>query len=51
MICKYCGVEHPPDEICNPHYCIARLGEQVERQQAEITRLTAERDSLGHEPK
>ena len=31
--CEYCGAEHPPDQIANPHYCIARLGEQLEREE------------------
>lgn len=31
--CKDCGREHPPDQIANPHYCIARLGEQLEREE------------------
>lgn len=33
MTCEYCGTEHPPQQIANPHYCIARLGEQLEREE------------------
>ena len=39
MICEYCGVEHPQDHIADPHYCIARLQERVERQDARIKEL------------
>ena len=41
MICKYCDTEHPKDEIANPHYCIARLSERVERLEEERDRLKA----------
>lgn len=29
--CKYCGTIHPEGEIANPHYCIARLDEMLEK--------------------
>ena len=31
MTCKQCGQVHPPDQIANPHYCLARLQERVEK--------------------
>ena len=27
--CKYCNTPHPEDQIANPHYCIARMGEEI----------------------
>ena len=42
MICEYCQTEHPPDQIANPHYCIARLNEKVEV----VDRLKAENKAL-----
>ena len=30
-ICEYCGTGHPPDQVANPHYCIARLIEESDR--------------------
>jgi len=29
MKCEYCETEHPENEIANPHYCIARMAEQI----------------------
>ena len=31
MICKYCDTEHPEDQVANPHYCISRLQEDLEK--------------------
>jgi hypothetical protein len=31
MICKYCYTEHPEDQVANPHYCISRLQEDLEK--------------------
>jgi len=39
MICKNCGWEHPEDQIANPHYCIARMGEQIDAMEREIFAL------------
>ena len=41
MICKYCGIQHPPNEIANPHYCIARMEERVDKLEAAL----AEKDA------
>ena len=41
MKCKHCGNEHAPD----PHYCIARMGEQIE---ALEENLAAALDSINH---
>lgn len=46
MICKYCQTEHPPDQIANPHYCIARLEEQIEERDREIAGLNTKLNSL-----
>lgn len=53
MICEYCEHEHPEDQIANPHYCVARLQEDLENARAtyddfykEFKRLIAERDRL-----
>jgi len=37
--CKHCGTVHPDSEIANPHYCIARLQEQLEEREGEIEDL------------
>jgi predicted nucleic acid-binding Zn-ribbon protein len=29
--CEYCETVHPDDQASNPHYCIARLSERVEK--------------------
>lgn len=31
MPCKDCGAVHPRTEMHNPHYCIARMSEEIER--------------------
>jgi hypothetical protein len=31
MKCKDCNTEHPSDEIANPHYCIARMEERIDK--------------------
>jgi septal ring factor EnvC (AmiA/AmiB activator) len=31
MICRNCDLEHPKDQITNPHYCIARMQERIEK--------------------
>ena len=31
MICRNCRTEHPSDQAGNPHYCVARLTEEVDR--------------------
>jgi hypothetical protein len=31
MKCKYCDTEHPKEETANPHYCIARMGETIDK--------------------
>jgi hypothetical protein len=49
MICEHCNTEHPASEIANPHYCIARLEEQLEKKDIEIdtlSRTVAERDTV-----
>jgi len=38
--CEYCETVHPDNQASNPHYCIARLSERVEKYEAAL----AERD-------
>jgi len=34
--CEYCKTVHPEDQIANPHYCIARMGEKIGRLEAAL---------------
>jgi len=49
MKCKDCNTEHPDSEIANPHYCIARMGEIIDKcveQDKQIATLIAENKRL-----
>ena len=41
MICRDCGLEHPPDNIANPYWCIARMGERIEKLEAKLAGIKA----------
>ena len=42
MTCEYCGTEHPPQQIANPHYCIEMLFWELDIAQERIKELEAE---------
>jgi hypothetical protein len=46
MKCEYCQHEHPENEIANPHYCIARLTEDLEKMQEESQGILAAKDAV-----
>ena len=39
MTCEYCGTEHPPQQIANPHYCIEMLLWELDIAQERIKEL------------
>jgi hypothetical protein len=41
MICRDCDLEHPKDQIANPHYCIARMDERIEKLEARLASIKA----------
>lgn len=48
MICKNCNTEHPKAEIANPHYCISRLEEALDKMElnsAQLRRASSEKDA------
>ena len=46
MTCEYCGTEHPPQQIANPHYCIEMLLWELDIAQERIKELEAENARL-----
>jgi chromosome segregation ATPase len=46
MICRDCNLEHPKDQIANPHYCIARMQERIEVLERQLKQIGAEYDRL-----